>query len=69
MYLSIKISTIKKAVRFFTRKLTAATKKTINLLLEFIPFAIISTMISFDREYYKYHGGENEEQGLEIGGY
>ena len=28
-----------------------------------------STLISFDREYYKYHGGEKGEQGLEIGGY
>ena len=28
-----------------------------------------STLISFDREYYEYHGGEREEQGLAIGGY
>ena len=27
-----------------------------------------STLISFDGEYYKYHGGEREEQGLAIGG-
>ena len=27
MYLSIKISTIRKSVRFFARKITAATKK------------------------------------------
>ena len=28
-----------------------------------------STLISFDGEYYEYHGWEREEQGLEIGGY
>ena len=28
-----------------------------------------STLISFYREYYEYHGGEREEQGLAIGGY
>ena len=28
-----------------------------------------SALISFNREYYKYHGGEKEEQGLSIGGY
>ena len=38
MYLSIKLSIIKNSVRFFARKLTAATKKTINLYLELIHF-------------------------------
>ena len=28
-----------------------------------------STLISFDNEYYEYHGREREEQGLVIGGY
>ena len=28
-----------------------------------------STLISFDGEYYEYHGGEREEQRLAIGGY
>ena len=28
-----------------------------------------STLISFDRDYYEYHGGKKEEQGLAIGGY
>ena len=28
-----------------------------------------STLISFDGEYYEYHGGEREEQGLAIDGY
>ena len=27
------------------------------------------TLISFDGEYYEYHGGEREEQWLAIGGY
>ena len=27
------------------------------------------TLISFDGEYYEYHGVEREEQGLAIGGY
>ena len=58
MYPSVKLSTIKKSVRFFTRKLTAATKKTINLCLELIRFRMSSTLISFDGEYYEYHSGE-----------
>ena len=69
MYPSIKLSTIRKAVIFFSRNLTAATKKTINLCLELIRFGMSSTLISFDGEYYEYHGGEREEQGLAIGGY
>ena len=64
-----KLLTIKKAVRFFARKLTAVTKKTINLFLELIRFRMSSTLISFDGKYYEYHGGEKEEQGLAIDGY
>ena len=60
MYLSIKIATIRKAVRFFARKLTVATKKTINLCLELIHFGMSSTLISFDGEYYRYHSVEIE---------
>ena len=69
MYTSIKIATIKKALRFFARTLTTATKKTINLCLELIRFGMSSTLICFDGEYYKYHDGEKEDQGLAIGGY
>ena len=69
MYPSIKLSTIKKAVRFFARTLTTATKITINLCLELILFGMSSTLICFNGEYYKYNGGKKEEQGLEIGGY
>ena len=69
MYPSIKLAAIRKAVIFFARKLTAATKKTINLCLELIHFEMSSTLISFDGKYYKYHGGEREKQGLAIGGY
>ena len=58
MYPSIKISTIRKAVKFFARKITAATKKTINLCLELTRFGMSSTLTSFDGEYYKYHGRE-----------
>ena len=50
IYLSIKISTIKEAVRLFAMKLIAATKKTINLCLEFIHIGMSSTLIFFDRE-------------------
>ena len=42
MHPSIKLSTIKKSVRFFTRKLT------INICLELIRFRMSSTLISFD---------------------
>ena len=60
MYPSIKISTIKKEVRFFAIKLIAATKKTINLCLELILFRITSTPISFVVKYYEYHGVKKE---------
>ena len=56
MYPSIKLKTTRKAVIFFARKLTAETKKTINLCLELIHFGMGSTLISFDGKYYKYHG-------------
>ena len=69
MYPSIKISTIKNAVRFFAVKLTAEAKKTINLCLELIRFGMRSTLTSFNIDYYEYNGGEKEEQGLAIGGY
>ena len=69
MYPSVKLTTIKKAVRFFARKLTSETKKTNNLCLDLIKFGMSSTLISFDGDYYKYRGGEREEQGLSIGGY
>ena len=61
MYPSIKLTTIKKAVRFFVRKLTSEVKKTINLCLDLIQFGMSSTLISFDGEYYEYHGGEREK--------
>ena len=69
MYLSIKLSIIKKAVRLFTRKLTTVTKKTINLCVELIPKRMSSMHIYSGGEYYEYHGGENEKKGLAIGGH
>ena len=59
MYPTIKLSTIKNTVILFTRKLTTATKKTINLCLEIIRFGTSSTLISFNAKYYKYHGDKN----------
>ena len=64
VFSSIKLSTIKKSVRYFSRKFTAATKKNTNLCLELIRFGMRSTIISFDGESYEYHGGKKEEQGL-----
>ena len=64
-----KLSKIKNSVRLLTRKINAATNKTINICLELINFGTRSTWISFGGEYYKYHGGEKEEQSLEIGVY
>ena len=58
MYSTIKIATIRKAVRFFSIKINAATKKTINLFMDFFRFGMISTCIFFSGEYYKYHSGE-----------
>ena len=69
IYPSLKFSSIRKAVRFFLRKLNAASKKTINPLLELILFGKITNLISFNGEYYEYHSGEKKEQGLSIGGY
>ena len=50
MYPYIKLATIRKSVRFFARKITAATKKTINLCMELIHFGMSSTLILFNRE-------------------
>ena len=58
MYPYIKLTTIRKALILFARKLTAETKNTINLCLELIHFGMSSTFISIDGEYYEYHGGE-----------
>ena len=69
IYPSIKLAGIKRAVRYFVRTLTREAKKTINLCLDLIQFGMSSTLISFDGEYYEYHEGESEEQGLDIGGY
>ena len=69
MYPSSKLATIEKAVRFFARKHTSEVKKTINLCLDLIQFGMSLTLISFDGEYYEYHGGDREEQGLAIGRY
>ena len=60
MYPSIKITTIRKAVKCFARKLTSETKNTINLCLELIHFRMISTLDLFDGKYYKYHVRERE---------
>ena len=51
MYPSIKLATIRKGVRYFERKLTRDTKKTINLCLDLIHFGMSSTLISFYSEY------------------
>ena len=64
-----KLSTIKKAVRFFARKITTSANKIINICLKLICFGMRSTLISFDGKYYEYHGGKKEEKGLAIGGY
>ena len=69
MYPSIKLTTTRKAVKYFARKLTKETKKTINLCLELIRLGMSSTLISFNGEYYEYRGVEREEQELAIGGY
>ena len=49
MYPSIKLATIKKAARFFARKITSEVKKKINLCLDLIQFGMSLTLISFDR--------------------
>ena len=66
---SIKLTTIKKMVIYFSKGLTYTTKKTIQFCLEIIRFGMSSTLIYFDGKYYEYHVEENKEQGLSIGGY
>ena len=51
MYPSIKILTIKKSVRFFAIKLTAITKKTINLCLELIRFGMRTILCIIIKTY------------------
>ena len=58
MYLYIKLAIIRNAVRIFARELTSRTKKTINLCLKLIHSRMNSTLVSFDGDYYGYHGGE-----------
>ena len=43
MYRSIKLATIRKVVRYFTRKLTKETNNTIKLCLELTQFGMSST--------------------------
>ena len=62
IYPSIKLATIGKAVRYFARKITRETEKTINLFLDLIHLGMSSTFISFDGEYYEYHGGEKKNK-------
>ena len=69
MYPCMKLATIRKAVRFFARKLTVETNKTINLCLKLIHFVMSSTLIPFYGNYYEYNVGDREEQGLTIGEY
>ena len=68
IYPSITLATIKKDVIFFTKGITTKTKKIANQCLDLIRFGMRFTLISFDREYYKFHGSEKREQGLAIGG-
>ena len=44
MYPSIKLATIKKALRFFARKLTSEVKKKTNLCLDLIQFGMSLTL-------------------------
>ena len=69
VYPAIKLAIIKKAVIVFAIKLTTETNRTINICLELIQFGMSSTLISFDGEYYKYHGEKKEYQWLATGGY
>ena len=50
MYPLIKLATIRTEVRYYARKLTRDTEKTINLCLDIIHFGMNSTLISFDGE-------------------
>ena len=40
IYLSIKLVTIEKLVRYFTKVLTTINKKTVNLLLKLVRFGM-----------------------------
>ena len=57
MYPSIKTTMIRKAVSFFSKGITTAINNKIVLCLDLIHLVMGSTLIDFDRYYYKYHGG------------
>ena len=70
MYLSIRISLIEKAIKFYSSHLPKETQSKINKCIKMIKFHMDSCLISFDGKYYKYKGGEAEsDKGLVIGGY
>ena len=70
MYPSVRLSLIKRAVKYFTLKCDPETKQSIKLCLKLIEFGMNSTLITFRGKYYEYSGaGDATDKGLAIGGY
>ena len=70
MYPSVRLSLIRKAITYYSTELLEDTHKTIDECLEMIGFGMQSCLITFDRRYYEYRGGEEKsDEGLTIGRY
>ena len=67
MYPSVRQSLIRKAITFYSTGLPKNTRKTIEECLEMIEFWMQSCLITFDRRYYEYSGGEEKlDKGFTI---
>ena len=69
-YPSVRFKLVKKAIHFFSDKLSEEDKTKIEECLDMIKFGMGSTLITFIDKYYEYDGDKDlEEKGLTIGGY
>ena len=64
MYPSIKLSSIIKAKKLFTKGLTSAANQTTRQQLKLNSFGIRYTIMFFGGEYYKYYRGGKALKGL-----
>ena len=69
-YSSTMISLIKKAINYYTMKLSNKKKKKIKWCLDLIQFGMRSTLLNFQDCFFEYKGnGYKDNIGLAIGGY
>eukprot|EP00957_Ditylum_brightwellii_P166859 12700441-Ditylum_brightwellii.AAC.1 len=65
MYPSTKLLLIKKAIRHYARNLPANKKIEIEQCLSMIAFAMKTTLVRFQDQYYNYKGVVGSEEELE----